>query len=90
VFSRTLLFATIPKACGFEAATHFPSILLGGSLIPIVVIGMGMVLPWLNTYKAGIHERNGFSGFPFPAFAGTSFTPAKYVFSLLLVLIVPI
>jgi hypothetical protein len=29
--------ATIPKACGFEAATRFASILLGGSLIPIVV-----------------------------------------------------
>jgi hypothetical protein len=40
---QLLAFATIPKASGFEAATHrFPSILLGGSLIPIVVIGMGM------------------------------------------------
>jgi hypothetical protein len=37
-----LVFATIPKAFGFEAATHFQSILLRGSLIPIVVIGMGM------------------------------------------------
>ena len=27
---------TIPKAFGFEAATHFPLILLSGSLIPIV------------------------------------------------------
>jgi len=35
---------TIPKACGFGDATHFPSIRLGGSLIPIVVIGMGMAL----------------------------------------------
>jgi hypothetical protein len=35
---------TIPKACGFEAATRFQSILLGGSLIPIAVIGMGMAL----------------------------------------------
>ncbi len=37
MFSQLLGFATIPKAYGFEAATHFPSILLGGSLIPIVV-----------------------------------------------------
>jgi len=37
-----MVFATIPKACGFEAATQITSILLGGSLIPIVVIGMGM------------------------------------------------
>jgi hypothetical protein len=47
---------TIPKACGFEAATlrvagvspaRHAGILpaVGGSLIPIVVIGMGMVLP---------------------------------------------
>jgi hypothetical protein len=33
---------TIPKACGFEAATRFQPILLGGSLIPIAVIGMEM------------------------------------------------
>jgi hypothetical protein len=33
---------TIPKACGLEAATRFQPILLGGSLIPIAVIGMGM------------------------------------------------
>ncbi len=37
MFSQSLAFATIPKAYGFEAATHFPLILLGGSLIPIVV-----------------------------------------------------
>jgi len=37
MFSRPLAFSTIPKAFGFEAATRFPSILLGGSLIPIVV-----------------------------------------------------
>ena len=42
VFNRLLTLATIPKACGFEAATHFASVLVGGSLIPIVVIGMGM------------------------------------------------
>jgi hypothetical protein len=39
VFSRPLAFSTIPKACGFEDATRFPSILLGGNLIPIVVCG---------------------------------------------------
>ena len=49
LLSRNLTFATIPKACGFEAATRFPSILLGGSLIPIVTIGMGMALTLLNT-----------------------------------------
>ena len=37
VFGRNLAFVSIPKAYGFEAATRFPSILLGGSLIPIVV-----------------------------------------------------
>ena len=41
---------TIPKACGFEAATRFATILLRGSLIPIVFIGMGMALTWPNTY----------------------------------------
>jgi hypothetical protein len=40
--------AAIPKACGFEAATRFASILPGGSLIPIVVIGMGMAFAWLT------------------------------------------
>jgi len=49
VFSRSLSFTTIPKACGFEAATLSPLILLGGSLIPIVVIGMGMVLTTTET-----------------------------------------
>jgi hypothetical protein len=51
VLSRDLIFATIPKACGFEAATRFTSTRMGGSLIPIVVIGMGMALTWLNTYE---------------------------------------
>ena len=37
MLSQPLAFASIPKAYGFEAATHFPSILWGGSLIPIVV-----------------------------------------------------
>jgi len=37
VFSQRLAFPTIPKAYGFEAATHFPSTLLGGNLIPIAV-----------------------------------------------------
>jgi hypothetical protein len=32
-----LIFTTIPKACGFEAAARFTLILSGGSLIPIVV-----------------------------------------------------
>jgi hypothetical protein len=31
-----MIGATIPKASGFEAATYFQFILLGGSLIPIV------------------------------------------------------
>ena len=76
MFSRPLAFSTIPKAFGFEAATRFPSILLGGSLIPIVVIGMGMALPWLNTYpaEAGIQlfrsehclRRDYIVGFCFP------------------------
>jgi hypothetical protein len=52
-FSQPLAFATIlstaletgPKTYGSEAATRILSILLGGSLIQIVVIGMGMVLP---------------------------------------------
>jgi len=42
MFSRIMEFATIPQACGFEAATQIPSVLQDGSLIPIVVIGMGM------------------------------------------------
>ena len=49
MFSLNLSFAPIPKAFGFEA-TRFPTILLGGSPIPIDVIGMGMALLWLNTY----------------------------------------
>ncbi len=40
-----LAFSTIPKACGFEDATRFPSILLGGSLIPIVVYWDGDGFP---------------------------------------------
>jgi hypothetical protein len=52
VFSRSLIFATIPKACGFEAATLSTSILLGGSLIPIVVYWDGDGFSWLNTYPA--------------------------------------
>ena len=42
MFSRLLILAAIPKACGFEAATRFASVFLGDSLIPIVVIWMGM------------------------------------------------
>jgi hypothetical protein len=37
VFSLLLVFSTIPKAFGFEAATRFTSVALGGSLILIVV-----------------------------------------------------
>jgi len=37
VFSQALVFASIPKAYGFEAATHFQLTLLGGSLISIVI-----------------------------------------------------
>jgi len=43
MFGRFLSFVTIPNAFGFEDATRFPLVLLGGSLIPIAVIGMGMV-----------------------------------------------
>jgi len=42
VFSCSQFFATIPKACGFEAATLCVTGILpavGGSLIPIVVCG---------------------------------------------------
>jgi len=45
MFSRPLAFSTIPKACGFEAATRFTSNLLGGSLIPIVVYRDGDGFP---------------------------------------------
>jgi hypothetical protein len=59
LFSRRLTFATIPKACGFEAATLSPSILLCGSLIPIVVYlpkarprrGWGWLLPQQKLIK---------------------------------------
>jgi len=40
----SLSFSTIPKACGFEAATHFTYFLMCGSFISIVVIEMGMAL----------------------------------------------
>jgi hypothetical protein len=45
VFSRHFVFSTIPKTCGFEAAILFTLIFSYGSLIPIVVIGMGIALP---------------------------------------------
>ena len=45
MFSQPLAFASIPKAYGFEAATHFPLTLLGGSLIPIVVYRDGDGFP---------------------------------------------
>jgi hypothetical protein len=41
-FGRPLVSEAIPKACGFEAATHFLLVKSCGSLISIVVIGMGM------------------------------------------------
>jgi hypothetical protein len=50
LFSRIIAFATIPKACGFEAATRFPTILLGVSLIPIYFYRDGDGFPWLNIY----------------------------------------
>src|SRR4030042_920782 len=43
--SYGLRTSTIPKAFGFEAATHFEPILLSGSLILIVVIGMRVGSP---------------------------------------------
>jgi hypothetical protein len=32
MFSQLLVFRTIPKVCGFEAATHLSFTILGGSL----------------------------------------------------------
>jgi hypothetical protein len=46
MFSLPPAFASIPKACGFEAATHFPLILSCGSLIgDRRLSSMGMALP---------------------------------------------
>jgi len=70
VFSRGIAFASIPKACGFEAATRrFPSILSGGSLVPIVVCGEAVpalppagILPAAkNKGKMPSPHGNGFS-----------------------------
>jgi hypothetical protein len=51
VFSRLLVFVTIPKAYGFEVATRFQSILMGGSLISIVVYRDGDGFSWPNSYE---------------------------------------
>ena len=51
MFSQPLTFASIPKASGYEAATHFPLILLCGSLIPIVVYWDG------DGFSLGKHIR---------------------------------
>ena len=48
MFDRPLAFSSIPKAYGFEAATPFSINSMGGSLIPIVVIGMGMARPFIQ------------------------------------------
>ena len=50
-------FATIPKACGFEAATRFTPILLGGSLIPTVVYRDGDGFLRLNAYVSVSYLR---------------------------------
>ena len=55
VFNRNLAFTTIPKAYGFEAATHFLLILLGGSLIPIVVYRDGDGFPLAKHIRELVH-----------------------------------
>jgi len=70
MFSRPLAFSTIPKACGFEAATRFPSILLGGSLIPIVVYRDGDGFSLAKHVPA---KRR--------SFGCTSFTPGEFLVS---------
>ncbi|OHB62687.1 MAG: hypothetical protein A2168_09175 [Planctomycetes bacterium RBG_13_50_24] len=49
----SLSFSAIPKAFGFEAATRFTSILMDGSLIPIVVYrdGDGFLQPYNFKFK---------------------------------------
>ena len=53
MFSQPLVFASIPKAYGVEAATHFPLSLLGGSLIPIVVYRDGDGFPLAKYIQGG-------------------------------------
>jgi len=74
VFSRPLVFSTIPKACGFEAATRFSPILLGGSLIQIVVCGEAV--PALR--PAGILPAAENKG-KMPSPHGDGFSLAKHV-----------
>jgi len=74
MFSRPLAFSSIPKACGFEAAIHFPSILLGGSLIPIVFCGEAV--PALR--PAGILPAAENKG-KMPSPHGDGFSPAKRI-----------
>jgi hypothetical protein len=58
------MFATIPKAFGFEVAIRSPSILLGGSLhrkaspreSRLSYIEMGMALLWLIAYNPGQYK----------------------------------
>jgi hypothetical protein len=73
MFSRPLVFATIPKL-RLRLPPVLHQFLWVAASSRLLYIGMGMVIPWLNTYpaKAGIQERNGYCGFPLPAFAGTS------------------
>jgi hypothetical protein len=54
MFSQPLAFVSIPKAYGFEAATHFPLNLLGGSLIPIVVYRDGDGFSLAKHIRAGV------------------------------------
>jgi hypothetical protein len=51
VFSRPPAIASIPKACGFEAATRLKLILSCGSPSPIVIIGMEMAPGRQNKYN---------------------------------------
>jgi len=74
MFSRPLSFSYIHKACGFEAATRFPSILLSGSLITIVVCGEAV--PALR--PAGILPAAENKG-KMPSPHGDGFPPAKHV-----------
>ena len=87
MFSRPLAFATIPKACGFEAATRFPSILSGGSLIQIVVCGEAILALFsirgrdalATLHPAGILPAAENKG-KMPSPHGNGFPMAKHVF----------
>jgi len=60
MFSRPLAFSTIPKACGFEAATRpFYINSIGWQPHPDCRLSpMGMVFPWLNTYLQDADSSN--------------------------------